>query len=71
MTRQVALADRTYERLKRSRHHDESFSEAIERLMDVAAKDPWSFVAAGRSKLDPDEWIRRVEADRDNAMVPA
>ena len=71
MTRQVALAERTYARLKRSRRPDESFSQAIERLLDSTRKDPWRFVSGSRSKLDPDDWIKRIEADRDDARVPA
>lgn len=70
MTKQVALADRTYTRLKRHRRPDESFSEVIERLLDQA-KDPESFLRAPRSRTDPDAWIARLEADRDDATVEA
>lgn len=71
MTKQVSLADRTYQRLKRNRRPNESFSAAIERLLDEASKDPMTFLAATRSRTDPEEWLARIEADRDDATVPA
>jgi len=70
MTKQVALADRTYDRLKRSRRSGESFSEAIERLL-ARAKDPVSFLDAPSSRTDPDAWIADIETDRDDATVDA
>lgn len=71
MTRQVALAEKTYERLKRRKLPGESFSQTIERLLEGRPKDPLRFLEAAPSHLDPDEWIRRIEADRDNATVDA
>lgn len=70
MTKQVALADRTYQRLRAARQPDESFSDAIERLLD-AVKDPMGFLAAKPSRVDPTAWIAAVEADRDDATVDA
>lgn len=71
MTKQVALADRTYTRLKGSRRPGESFSAAIERLLAQVAKDPSTFLDTPRSRADPDAWIARIEADRDDATVEA
>lgn len=71
MTKQVALANRTYERLKSRRRPGESFSAAIERLLEDSPKNPLTFLDAPRSRTNPDEWIARIEADRDDATVEA
>lgn len=72
MTKQVALADATYERLKRHRRPDESFSEAIERLLDQQAKDPLAFPdRVPKAGLSAKEWLAQVEADRDATRVDA
>ena len=70
MTRQVALADKTYARLRSARRDDESFSETIERLLD-SAKDPLSFLDGVKSKTDPDVWLDSIRADRDDSTVDA
>lgn len=72
MTKQVALADRTYERLRRSRRPGESFSQAIERLLAGQAKDPLSFSKrVPKSPLDATAWRKQIEADRDSTRVDA
>jgi len=71
MTKQVALADATYERLRRSRLPEESFSEAIERLLDQA-KDPLSFAdRVPQPRVSAKERLRQIEADRDATRVDA
>lgn len=70
MTKQVALADATYKRLRALKRGGESFSQTIERLADAQAKDPLSIlrdlpnhpvVAATR--------LRRLEEDRDSSWM--
>lgn len=72
MTKQVALAERTYQRLKENRRPGESFSKAIERLLDKQAKDPLSFTRGlPKPEIDPEEWLQEIEADRDASRVDA
>jgi predicted CopG family antitoxin len=72
MTRQVALADATYDRLKRRKRAGESFSQVIERLLAGEPKDPLGFVQRlPPLPMDPDEWVRRIEADRDATRTAA
>lgn len=72
MTKQVALADATYERLRRSRLPGESFSEAIERLLAGQAKNPTAFPKrVPKASIDPDEWEAQIEADREATRVDA
>lgn len=72
MTKQVALADATYDRLRRVRRPGESFSQAIERLLADRAKDPEAFPKrVPKSPLATREWLRRIEADRDGGRVDA
>lgn len=72
MTRQVSLAEATYARLKRNRRAGESFSKAIERLLDQEAKDPMGFVErVPRARISAKKWLRQIEADRDATRVPA
>lgn len=70
MTKQVALADTTYARLRAARHEGESFSDAIERLLSNS-KDPMRFLKIGASARDPDEWIAEIEAERDETTTDA
>jgi predicted CopG family antitoxin len=71
VTKQVALADSTYARLKRSRHPGESFSDAIERLLD-RAKDPMTFAdRVPRSRVGAKDRLAQIEADRDATRVDA
>ncbi len=71
MTRQVALADRTYSRLRRARRDGESFSAAIERLLEGAAKEPLSFPGTRRSRIVAAARMKQVRADRDRSCVDA
>lgn len=72
MTKQVALADRTYERLRRSRHPGESFSQTIERLLSKQQKDPMGFPKrVPKSPLRHDEWLEQVQADREASRQDA
>lgn len=70
MTKQVALADQTYARLREARLEGESFSDAIERLLDHA-KDPLGFLKARPSRTDPDAWLEAIRADREDSTVDA
>jgi predicted CopG family antitoxin len=71
VTKQVALADRTYARLRGTRHPGESFSDVIERLLDTFAKDPLSFPKSTRSRTNPEARLERIRADRDDSTVDA
>lgn len=72
MTKQVALADGTYDRLKRSRLPGESFSEAIERLLDQHPKDPLAFAKrVPKSPISSKDHLRQIEADRDATRMDA
>ena len=72
MTKPVALADDTYQRLKRRKRPGESFSEAIERLMRDQRKDPMLFVAkVPRSKISAARRLKEIEADRDASWEEA
>ncbi len=67
MTKQVALAEATYARLRRNRRPGESFSMAIERLLDQA-KDPTRFSALlPKPTLSPEDW--RDAIDRGDPTV--
>lgn len=70
MTHQVALANPTYARLKAARRPGESFSRAIERLLDES-KDPLSFIRSppGKRWLSTKEHLRLIEQDRDADTV--
>ena len=69
MTKKVALAETTYARLRRSRHPGESFSKAIERLLD-GAKDPMGFVdRLPKRALSQAAHLRMIEEDRDTTWV--
>ena len=70
MTKQVAFADRTYERLKSARREGESFSETVERLLD-SSKDPLSFLRSTRSRIDATRRLKAIRADRDASRVDA
>jgi predicted CopG family antitoxin len=72
MTKQVALADMTYERLRKRRRKGESFSDVIERLLTEGPKDPLSFVMrVPRSRTPAKERLAQIEADRDSTQVDA
>lgn len=69
MTKQVALADATYARLKRAKRPGESFSQAIERMLDQV-KDPLGFVdRLPPLDIDHDAWLAEVEAWRNADVV--
>jgi predicted CopG family antitoxin len=71
MTKQVALADATYARLKARKQAGESFSQVIERLMH-AKKDPMAFVGHRHKPLYPAAArLRMIEEDRDTGWVDA
>ncbi|MEA3200622.1 MAG: putative antitoxin [Thermoplasmata archaeon] len=71
MTKQVALADATYERLRSHKQPGESFSEVIERLLS-GQRDPLSFPqAAPRSRVPARERLAQVEADRKATRMDA
>src|ERR1041384_7233484 len=68
MTKQVALSDHAYARLRRQRLPGESFSAAIERLIEHQAKDPLSFgkrVRGLRKTMTSKELLAMIEADRE------
>lgn len=71
MTKQVALANVTYDRLRRRRLEGESFSQAIDRLLD-GAKDPLGFAArVPKSSIPAAERLRQIEEDRNNTWTDA
>lgn len=70
MTKQVALADATYARLKAAKHPGESFSETIERLLR-ANKDPLGFLGSPRSRRNAKEWIAELEEERNETITDA
>ena len=65
MTRQVALSEATYARLRRQRKPAESFSQAIERLIDNQVKTPLDFVEGLAPPIPPKKWLEQIEADRE------
>lgn len=72
MTKPVALANHTYERLKRRRRPGESFSEAVERLISNQRKDPMSFVrSAPKSKRPVKRRLAEIEAERERSWEEA
>lgn len=74
MTKQVSLSDRAYARLRRCRLEGESFSAAVERLIEAQARDPLRFgerVAALHWSTPPDELVAQIEAEREATREPA
>ena len=74
VTKQVALANETYKRLRQNRRTNESFSQAIDRLLDGDAKDPMRFVRERTRpvpRISADERIRLIEEDRNRSWVKA
>jgi len=69
MTRQVALSETAYARLRAQRRDNESFSDAIERLIDGQARTPMDFVKGLRPPIDPKVWLAQVEEDREAART--
>lgn len=72
VTKQVALAESTYLRLRGNRRPGESFSAAIDRLLDNQPKDPMRFVEeAGKHKhvIPPHEYLAMIEAERDADLL--
>jgi predicted CopG family antitoxin len=68
MTRQIALSEKAYDRLKRQKLKDESFSDVVERLIDNQLKDPRAFFKAMQKlpwTMTPEEHLAMIEADRD------
>jgi predicted CopG family antitoxin len=73
MAKQVALSDRAYARLRRNRIEGESFSDAVERLMDSQPKDPLRFLAHMRDVPKPGYYhqrIARIEREREATRGP-
>ncbi len=69
VTHQVALANPTYARLRAARRAGESFSQAIERLLD-GTKDPMSFVRdPPKSRIPAEERLRLIKEERDADRV--
>lgn len=72
MTKPVALADSTYDRLRRRRRPGESFSEAVERLILNQRKDPMEFPRnVPKSRVPAKRRLADIEADRDASMEDA
>lgn len=72
VTKPVALADNTYDRLKRRKRPGESFSAAIERLMSNQRKDPLEFVRlVPKSKISAGKRLAEIEADREASWEDA
>lgn len=69
MTRQVALSEEAYARLRREKRQHESFSQAVIRLLETARrakKDPKAFLDHDfKPLLSMEEHLRMVEEDRD------
>lgn len=71
MTHQVALADVTYDRLKREKQPGESFSQVIERLLAQRPLDPTYFARHAR-RISKEEAARRladIEWSRDQDLL--
>lgn len=70
---QVSLRPDAYEALRRAKRPEESFSDAVLRLLAehrARARDPWKFVRAKRRHLRSlDERLAEVEAWRDADRV--
>jgi predicted CopG family antitoxin len=74
VTKQVALSDRAYARLRRSRLKGESFSDTVERLLDSQARDPLRFVERMQEVPMPgtySERTRRITRERESTRGPA
>ncbi len=74
MTKQVALSEHAYARLRRQKLPGESFSGAVERLIDHQRKDAAGFIEAMRGVrriMSPDEHLAMIEADREASREPA
>jgi len=70
VTKQVALADATYARLRAAKHPGESFSEAIERLLR-SNNDPRGFATSARPARSAKERIAELERERDETITDA
>jgi predicted CopG family antitoxin len=72
VTKQVALANKTYDRLRRAKAKDESFSAAIERLLEAAPKDPLEAMRRmPKALLEAEAWIRQIEEERESTRQDA
>jgi predicted CopG family antitoxin len=72
VTKQVALAESTYLRLRGNRRPGESFSAAIDRLLDNQPKDPMRFVEEARKHkniMSHEEALAMIEAERDADLL--
>ncbi|MCL5066946.1 MAG: antitoxin VapB family protein [Thaumarchaeota archaeon] len=63
MVRQVSLSEDAYLKLKRSKKPDESFSDAIVRLLETRSGDLDRFVGAWKDE-DTEKIERQIMADR-------
>lgn len=73
MTHQVALSREAYQALRKAKQPQESFSDAVLRLLHehrARERDPWKFVRARRRHLlDTESRLAEVEAWRDADRV--
>lgn len=73
MTKQVALSDEAYAELRREKKPEESFSQAVLRLLRsarLARKDPMAFVGQPRRfTMTMQEHLDMVESDRDRDLA--
>ena len=66
MTKQVALSEHAYAALRNAKTPEESFSDAVLRLLERSAKDPMAFARRPREfQLSSAAHLKQVEADRD------
>lgn len=69
MTHQVALSREAYQALRKAKRAEESFSDAVLRLLQEQRshqRDPWKFVRAHRRHvLSTEERLAEVETWRD------
>lgn len=72
MERAVRLSEEAYEHLEAYKHPGESFSQAIQRLLDAQPKDPLGFPdRVPKSPVSGQEHLRRIEADRESTRREA
>jgi predicted CopG family antitoxin len=75
VTHQVALSREAYQALRKAKRPEESFSDAVLRLLHAhraAEHDPWKFVRARRRHVrSVEERLAEVEAWRDADRLPS
>jgi predicted CopG family antitoxin len=65
MTKQVAFSEQAYAALRRAKGEQESFSQAVLRLLASQPKDPMAFADRPRRwKLSARQHLAQVDADR-------